>query len=42
VPIPAAGFFAMGEIGRAGGRNHLHGFTASAVIFSAASSNDGA
>ena len=28
-----AGFFAGGEIGRVGGRNHLHGFTASVLTF---------
>jgi len=33
--VPVAGFFANGEIGRVGGRNHLHGFTASIVTFSA-------
>jgi small ligand-binding sensory domain FIST len=33
-PIPAAGFFAQGEIGPVGGRNFLHGYTASVVIFS--------
>jgi small ligand-binding sensory domain FIST len=33
-PIPLAGFFAAGEIGPVGGRNFLHGFTASAVLFS--------
>lgn len=32
-PIPAAGFFAMGEIGPVGGRNYLHGFTASVALF---------
>jgi len=31
--IPVAGFFAMGEIGPIGGRNFLHGFTASIVLF---------
>lgn len=31
--IPAAGFFAMGEIGPIGGRNFLHGFTASIGLF---------
>jgi small ligand-binding sensory domain FIST len=31
--IPAAGFFAMGEIGPVGGRNFLHGFTASVAVF---------
>lgn len=32
-PVPAAGFFAMGEIGPVGGRNFLHGFTASVGVF---------
>lgn len=32
-PIPTAGFFAQGEIGPVGGRNFLHGYTASVVIF---------
>jgi small ligand-binding sensory domain FIST len=32
-----AGFFAAGEIGPVGGRNHLHGFTASILIFGAGS-----
>jgi small ligand-binding sensory domain FIST len=31
--LPAAGFFAMGEIGPVGGRNFLHGFTASVALF---------
>ena len=31
--IPTAGFFAQGEIGPVGGRNFLHGYTASVVIF---------
>jgi small ligand-binding sensory domain FIST len=35
-PLPLAGFFAMGEIGPVGGANHLHGFTASVALFSAA------
>jgi small ligand-binding sensory domain FIST len=30
-----AGFFAGGELGPVGGRNHLHGFTASVLAFSA-------
>jgi small ligand-binding sensory domain FIST len=30
-----AGFFAAGEIGPVGGRNHLHGFTASILVFGA-------
>ncbi|HEX3871054.1 MAG TPA: FIST N-terminal domain-containing protein [Pirellulales bacterium] len=33
--IPTAGFFAQGEIGPVGGRNFLHGFTASIALFSA-------
>lgn len=32
-PVPAAGFFAQGEFGPIGGRNCLHGFTASIAIF---------
>jgi small ligand-binding sensory domain FIST len=32
-PIPAAGCFANGEIGPVGGRNFLHGFTASVALF---------
>lgn len=31
--LPLAGFFAQGEIGPIGGRNFLHGFTASLVLF---------
>ncbi|HTV10591.1 MAG TPA: FIST N-terminal domain-containing protein [Acidimicrobiales bacterium] len=31
--IPVAGFFCAGEIGPVGGKNFLHGFTASAAIF---------
>jgi small ligand-binding sensory domain FIST len=32
-PIPLAGFFAQGELGPIGGRNHIHGFTASLAVF---------
>lgn len=32
-PIPAAGFFAMGELGPVGGQNFIHGYTASVVLF---------
>jgi small ligand-binding sensory domain FIST len=32
--IPVAGFFAQGEIGPVGGRNFLHGYTASVALFS--------
>lgn len=32
--VPTAGFFAAGEIGPVGGRNFLHGFTASICLFS--------
>jgi small ligand-binding sensory domain FIST len=35
-PIPAAGMFAAGELGPVGGRNFLHGFTASIALFGAA------
>ncbi|MGA2519520.1 MAG: FIST N-terminal domain-containing protein [Acidimicrobiales bacterium] len=31
-PVPMAGFFAAGEIGPVGGRNFLHGFTASVAL----------
>jgi small ligand-binding sensory domain FIST len=34
-PVPAAGFFAQGEIGPIGRRNCLHGFTASIALFEA-------
>jgi small ligand-binding sensory domain FIST len=37
-PIPTAGCFAAGEIGPVGGRNFLHGFTASLALFSDAKS----
>jgi small ligand-binding sensory domain FIST len=36
--IPLAGFFAAGELGPIGGRNFLHGFTASLLLFGKASS----
>jgi small ligand-binding sensory domain FIST len=32
-PIPLAGFFAQGELGPVGGRNFVHGFTASLALF---------
>jgi small ligand-binding sensory domain FIST len=32
--LAVAGFFAAGEIGPVGGRNHLHGFTAPVLAFS--------
>jgi len=32
-PLPLAGFFAAGELGPVGGRNFIHGFTASSVLF---------
>ena len=31
--VPAAGFFCAGELGPVGGKNFLHGFTASVAIF---------
>lgn len=32
-PTPLAGFFAQGEMGPVGGKNFLHGFTASCALF---------
>jgi small ligand-binding sensory domain FIST len=32
-PLPLAGFFAQGEFGPVGGRNFIHGFTASVAFF---------
>ncbi len=32
-PLPLAGFFAQGELGPVGGKNHIHGFTASLALF---------
>lgn len=32
-PLPLAGMFAQGEIGPVGGRNYVHGFTASVALF---------
>jgi small ligand-binding sensory domain FIST len=34
--VPSAGFFCAGEIGPVGGRNFLHGFTATMAVFPAA------
>ncbi len=31
-PVPVAGFFAQGELGPVGGRNFVHGFTASVAL----------
>lgn len=36
--VPLAGFFAQGELGPVGGRNFVHGFTASVALFHAAHS----
>jgi small ligand-binding sensory domain FIST len=36
-----AGFFAQGEIGPVGGRNFLHGYTASVALFAEAESRPG-
>ncbi|MFB4291604.1 FIST N-terminal domain-containing protein [Nonomuraea sp. ATR24] len=36
-PIGVAGFFAAGEVGPVAGHNHVHGFTASVLVFSSAS-----
>ena len=32
-PMPLAGFFAQGELGPVGGKNYIHGFTASVALF---------
>ena len=32
-PLPLAGFFAQGELGPVGGRNYIHGYTASIALF---------
>jgi small ligand-binding sensory domain FIST len=32
-PLGLAGFFGNGEIGPVGGKNYLHGFTASLALF---------
>jgi small ligand-binding sensory domain FIST len=32
-PLPVAGFFASGELGPVGGRNYVHGYTASLALF---------
>ncbi|MBX9660458.1 MAG: FIST C-terminal domain-containing protein [Nitrospiraceae bacterium] len=40
--IPVAGFFAQGEIGPVGGRNFLHGYTASMALFAQPTSKAGA
>src|SRR5262249_46484718 len=32
-PVPLAGLFAAGELGPVGGRNFLHGYTASVAVF---------
>lgn len=32
-PMPLAGFFAQGELGPVGGKNYIHGFTASIALF---------
>lgn len=31
--VPLAGFFAQGELGPVGGRNYIHGYTASVAVF---------
>lgn len=41
-PIGIAGFFAAGEVGPVGGQNHVHGFTASVLVFSAPTDTPGA
>ncbi|MER6946362.1 FIST N-terminal domain-containing protein [Nonomuraea sp. NPDC000554] len=38
-PIGMAGFFAAGEVGPVAGHNHVHGFTASVLVFSSAAAD---
>jgi small ligand-binding sensory domain FIST len=38
--LPIAGFFAGGEIGPVGGKNFLHGYTASMALFYDAASHE--
>ncbi|MFQ3592574.1 MAG: FIST N-terminal domain-containing protein [Gemmataceae bacterium] len=38
-PLALAGFFAAGELGPIGGRNYIHGFTASLALFEEKTSN---
>jgi small ligand-binding sensory domain FIST len=40
-PLPAAGFFAQGEIGPIANRTFLHGFTASIAVFEPAEETGG-
>lgn len=40
--VPLAGFFAQGEIGPVGGRNFLHGYTASLALFAEPESSESA
>ena len=40
-PIPVAGFFAQGEIGPIGGKNFVHGFTASVGLFYPTENSEG-
>lgn len=40
-PIGMAGFFAAGEVGLVAGHNHVHGFTASVLVFSSSGSAGG-
>ena len=35
-PLPVAGMFCAGELGPIGGRNVVHGFTASVALFGGA------
>ena len=40
-PMPLAGFFAQGELGPVGGRNYIHGFTASVAVFTERAGSEG-
>ncbi len=39
-PLPLAGLFAQGELGPVGGKNHIHGFTASLALFRSLAAED--
>ncbi|GAA3837841.1 FIST N-terminal domain-containing protein [Sphaerisporangium flaviroseum] len=40
-PIGMAGFFALGEVGPVAGHNHVHGFSASILVFSSGAGQKG-
>ncbi len=40
-PVGTAGFFAAGEVGPVAGHNHVHGFSASILVFSSGAGQNG-